>query len=886
MQGQTDKTPPLEQASVQPQDTAQSQEGILTTQFWGKRKLSLQYITPAMNAVARKQGGGSSKGGGGGTAQYKWFADSMAVLSLGPITFVGSVWVDRVIVAGPNAFNNVGAEYFQFAVGNYGQCRFSWGNTWQNFPSFGNWSRLAPFGAQRGKARVEFQQFYFGSVGKTSMPTIEFECIKTPVFPGMGNLDSRLINFNYGANPIAIIYEILTNTFWGAGIPANQFDTSFIQTQITNLSAVYGWGMWLSPLYTSQQPIRSVINDLLQYFDGYIYRSNNGLIRIGFWPHQSAHTPVATFDMDKIVSKPRIKAPSFSSTANEIHITWTNSQNQYVTTVSRVGNPSQFYKTGAFRNLDLQREHITHPLTAYIFREDYNRMRSQPQNTGQIEVLKSAALTNNPADIVTVSLGDYGSSFLGRIKTWNYGDESKDSVAIEIEQELGTFDSTYVAPPDRESNVSLILVGPVGNSPKIVSLPGELRTGDLIEMGFLAERTEGFSYGFIPWISSDNSIFDSTSEFCFFAIRGSLQSVLNSSALSMSVLMTGVDTARVVSQTATQTANNTWLVFINDEICSLGIVTAVGGGSYNITMVRGLYGSVPVIHPVGTDVWFIAASDLTPVSWPPFNFGLLFYAKFQTLNHFNLLPLTTANSFSFVVGYNPISLFGPTNLTVGMNGNFTVFTWTPDPSPVTRGYQVRYGVVGGNWQTAKIADANAQDSQHAKCIIPPGTWTIYVASFDANGLFSFEIASVNFTVPIMFQLVEINYGPIERTVDPGTLQVLDWDQNNGSILVGCQVHPTAYVLVPSDTQLASFGTTGYELFEKFCQGFPTQCSFTSRVIDALVSNQTIRCSSSLFEYFYGLEGIPPSGLDFKHVRSEEHTSALQSHSDLVCRLLL
>src|SRR5258708_29965734 len=80
MQGQTDKTPPVEQASVQPQDTAQSQEGILTTQFWGKRKLSLQYITPAMNAVARKQGGGSSKGGGGGTAQYKWFADSMAVL--------------------------------------------------------------------------------------------------------------------------------------------------------------------------------------------------------------------------------------------------------------------------------------------------------------------------------------------------------------------------------------------------------------------------------------------------------------------------------------------------------------------------------------------------------------------------------------------------------------------------------------------------------------------------------------------------------------------------------------------------------------------------------------------------------------------------------------
>src|SRR5438034_2780006 len=39
------------------------------------------------------------------------------------------------------------------------------------------------------------------------------------------------------------------------------------------------------------------------------------------------------------------------------------------------------------------------------------------------------------------------------------------------------------------------------------------------------------------------------------------------------------------------------------------------------------------------------------------------------------------------------------------------------------------------------------------------------------------------------------------------------------------------------------------------------------------------------EFFLG-RGIPTYGCDLDPIRSEEHTSELQSHSDLVCRLLL
>src|SRR5438132_8111682 len=58
---------------------------------------------------------------------------------------------------------------------------------------------------------------------------------------------------------------------------------------------------------------------------------------------------------------------------------------------------------------------------------------------------------------------------------------------------------------------------------------------------------------------------------------------------------------------------------------------------------------------------------------------------------------------------------------------------------------------------------------------------------------------------------------------------------------------------------------------------------------------TLSLHDALPIYFRSLRGVsrikmrpefPPAAVDIKELRSEEHTSELQSHSDLVCRLLL
>src|SRR5437588_11185626 len=64
--------------------------------------------------------------------------------------------------------------------------------------------------------------------------------------------------------------------------------------------------------------------------------------------------------------------------------------------------------------------------------------------------------------------------------------------------------------------------------------------------------------------------------------------------------------------------------------------------------------------------------------------------------------------------------------------------------------------------------------------------------------------------------------------------------------------------------------------------------YTLSLHDALPISSTVALASSVARYTDQTSGVPewPSLLMPPASRSEEHTSELQSHSDLVCRLLL
>lgn len=883
---QTEKTPDLTQYNILPQNTSQATQDILVPYFAGIQRIKTIWVSPALNVTTQEvksRGGGGKGGGGGGSGQFKYFADMLALVAMGPADVLYQVIVDNTDAFSGAIFKNLGDEYVEVSIGQWGTMRLSWGEDFQNPPSAFNLHigqggvidasgftppPMQPIGGQRGKVRVELRSFYFGAVGRTSAPTVELVIERIPLFPGYARGDPHIYRGLFGINPIVIIYEILTNQRYGLGLSQALFDIPYITLQINALSA---YQMWLSPLIDSQQPIRSVIQNLCQYFDGFV-RKVNGLIQIGFYAHSSVNgAGLPSLNLDNVLPPGvRLKPVGYTGTINEVMMNTFNSTNYFIPYSLRAADSASRLVTGQARNVTIDRPYIVHPWIAKPYVEEFLRFNSNPLVTGSCDVTKESVANMFVGDLVNIEAGDYGEQVLCRIKTKTWDKDNSGKCSIEFEQERGSFDSKYSPPKEYPDNNIYINPAQI-KAALIVQLPYVIDAFDGQQIAVLAERASSTDMGFVTWISSDDSIFDSTGRASTFAIHGTMLSSLSNlvpqntfDPEGFTVMLTGIDAGRVVSLTENQALSQTMLIFIDKEICSLERVTALGSHVFRITCIRGIYSSPSVGHDPGSSVWFIERNLLVPIAWGALALGSTFYFKLQVYTQFATFDLSTSTSLAFTIGKVNASLPGPTNLTVGTDGSRVIFNWKLDPSTLVFGYEIRYGTLGSTWAQATKAIEGIRSAHTVSMIIPPGAWTFYVTSYDQFFNYSPNIASYDFTVPTLYTLIENNYGQPQHTIDVGGL--IDYDYGlPGSTLTNCFIHPTAYVLVPIDGSLASAGTAGdnfFDIFDNFVLTPPATCTFTSAVLDSKGSGTSVRSSIAVYEYLWGFSGIEPTGRDY------------------------
>lgn len=882
---QTEKTPDLTQYNLLPQNTSQATQDILVPYFAGVQRIKTIWVSPALNVTTQevKSGGGGKGQSSGGSGQFKYFADMLALVAMGPADVLYQVIVDNTDAFSGAIFKTLGDEYIDVSVGQWGTMRLSWGEDFQNPPAFFNLHigeggvidasgftppPMQPIGGQRGKIRVELRRFYFGAVGRTSAPTVELVIERIPDFPGYAHGDPHIYRGLFGINPIVIIYEILTNQRYGLGLDSSLFDISYTTLQINKLSA---YQMWLSPLIDSQQPVRSVIQDLCQYFDGFV-RKVNGLIQIGFYEHASVNgVGWPDLNLDSVLPPGvRFKPVGYTGTINEVMMNTFNSTNYFIPYSLRAADSASRLVTGQARNVTIDRPYIVHPWIAKPYVEEFLRFNSNPLVTGSCDATKESVANMFVGDLVNIEAGDYGAQVLCRIKTKTWDKDSSGKCSIEFEQERGSFDSTYSPPKEYPDNNLYINPAQIKNA-LIVQLPSVIDAFDGPQIAVLAERSSAVDMGFVTWVSPDDSIFDSTERASTFSVHGTMMSSLSAAVpqnvfdpVGFTVQLTGLDAGRVISLTNNQALSNTMLIFIDKEICSLGRVTALGSHIFLITCYRGIYGSPSVGHDPGSSVWFIERNLLVPIVWGALSLGSTFYFKLQVYTQFTAFDLSFSKSLAFTIGKINASLPGPTNLTVGTDGVRVIFNWVLDPSSLVFGYEIRYGTIGSTWQQATIAIDGIRSAHTVSMVIPPGPWTFYVTSYDQFFNYSSNISSYDFTVPILYTIVEQNYGNAQHTIDVGGK--IDYRYGlPGSTLTNCFVHPTAYVLVPIDSSLANVGTAGdnfFDIFDNFVLTPPATCTFTSAVLDSKGSGTSIRSSISVYEYLWGFSGIPPTGIDY------------------------
>lgn len=144
--------------------------------------------------------------------------------------------------------------------------------------------------------------FYFGN--QPSLPGIEFVVSRAGRGPGMGTgyIGNNTANAGHEANPAFILYDLLTNTTYGLGIPASDIsDDSFIALSRAvdqGLDGSADFDVGLSFVLSEPTTGKSVITDLLRTLDGVLYTDPTTgllcvrLLRAPDAPHYSYSTPI------------------------------------------------------------------------------------------------------------------------------------------------------------------------------------------------------------------------------------------------------------------------------------------------------------------------------------------------------------------------------------------------------------------------------------------------------------------------------------------------------------------------------------------------------------------------------------------------------------------
>lgn len=180
------------------------------------------------------------------------------------------------------------------------------------------------------------------AVRYTALQGVRYQAdVASGLFGGVLRVDGlNPISNPQDANPAHIIYECLTNTDWGLGLPDSMLDTaSFVAAADTLYSEMFG----LSMSWSSQTTIESFVNEVLTHVDGtYGVDPSSGKIFIKLIRGGYSTGSLFEVNEDNAVVK-NFQRKALGETVNEVVVTWTNpdTENEETVVVHDLANYAQ-----------------------------------------------------------------------------------------------------------------------------------------------------------------------------------------------------------------------------------------------------------------------------------------------------------------------------------------------------------------------------------------------------------------------------------------------------------------------------------------------------------------------------------------------------------------
>jgi hypothetical protein len=661
---------PKKFANINNDQINSNQQAVPVKYLAGRFLVAGDYISPAYNPVAKAVKTTTGKNQTS-TTGYKYYADFALMFCTGgrnPVDAVYRVVVDSDIRWTGNV-TRTGADYQSITVQGLGTFNLYWGTetqaidatllsprgiaglgvdptdatTWPENPATGGapvyQNKAAgdpnPFSghydkhpAYRGQCYAVFKSWFLGR-DRTTVQNIQLELKRgCPWFGG-----SFVASDDLGVNPIAVLYDWLTDTRFGMGLADSQLNQTAFQAAFNALES-QSQPARISPMISSQMDFRQAIAQLLEYYDGWI-RRNGTLIEAGLWQSGTNVISVATLTDDDLLADPGLDPQGWGPTFNEVTVVYKDRQHYFNDYVQTFRDPTNFRIVGGPRATVLERYFITDANLAKTYAKLAGQQLSMPFTQGTLTV-KREWLTNNsilPGVVFTYTSTFYGLSFLMRLYEIEYQADKDAAATLTVEWERGKWPGIYLPQG---------LQGPGG----FVTGPRAIWQSFMTEVPYLladhafqtqlvpfAVRGDVTVQGFRIWISFDGGstyqIVPNSSSTSQFGSMGLVQTSVGASDTVIACNLYGIDLDDVVSQTDAAQQDDTLLLIMGGEFMSVGQVTALGSGLYNVSVLRGRYGTTASTYGVGTFMGFIYRDRLRLLDNVQFVPGNVIYYKFQ-----------------------------------------------------------------------------------------------------------------------------------------------------------------------------------------------------------------------------------------------------------------
>lgn len=244
-------------------------------------------------------------------------------------------------------------------------------------------------------------------------------------------------------NPVAFLYEILTDPIWGAGEPTDRFDLAGWRAAA---ATVHGEGLGISLRFARSDSVERVIQALIKYLDASIYEDPvTGLYVLKLVRDEVGTVPV--FDKTSI-SRVSVSRISWTELKNTVKVTFTDRARNYETGGVQAQQSAALASLGNIVDLETSDLPGFHTSSAAVFAAG-RLLKSLSYPLSKVRIVGNrslGALRPGMAFVLNWTRPTLSATY--RVTKIDLGTLEDPAVTVEaIEDAFSTDSSTFVAPP-------------------------------------------------------------------------------------------------------------------------------------------------------------------------------------------------------------------------------------------------------------------------------------------------------------------------------------------------------------------------------------------------------------------------------------------------------